>query len=201
MPQHLYAGADWSGKADRPNEPFIFCVVALNDAEAWNQRCQELREQFRMAPEREFHGYLMKADAERLAMLQRARDLGMRIGAVICVETVRDNSLSYQSPALELLNPLFARGTLRTLWCDTEIQGKKARKAFETEVQRCHRAIHSQVRFEARVRDSHSSNLIQLADVMAYTLRTQAMGKVKSPALREFLKEIASDDANLILTR
>lgn len=157
-----------------------------------------------MAPKREFHGYLMKDDAQRLDMLQMGRDLGMRVGALVLNENTKlleSATLSYQSIALELLNPFFARVALRNLWCDTEIEGKKAQKAFETQIQRCHRAIHPNARFEARVRESHTSSLIQLADVMAYTLRTQAMGKVKNSALRQFLKDLASDNANLILAR
>ena len=200
----LYAGGDWSGKADTPYEPFIFCVVILGDAEAWNQSCQQLREKLRIASHREFHGYLMKDDAQRLEMLQLAREAEMRVGALIVTPNTKileGATLDYQSIALELMGELFPRLALQNLWCDTEIQGEKAQKAFETQVQRCHRTIHPNARFEARIRDSKTSSLIQLADVMAYTLRTQTLGKVKNPALRQFLKEVASDDANLILTR
>lgn len=200
----LYAGGDWSGKPDKPREPRIFCVVALADADAWNESCRQLRRTLDWAQNREFHGYKMKDDAQRLEMLRLGREAGMRVGALILganAGVAVEQTPTYQSLALELLNPFFAHAALRMLWCDTEIEGEAAQKTFETAVQHCHRSLYPDARFEARVRKSHTSNLIQLADVMAYTLRTQALGKVKNPALQGFLKEVANDKTNLILSR
>lgn len=200
----FYAGGDWSGEPNQPDEPFIFCVVTMGDAEAWNDSCRQLRKTLRWAQNREFHGYKMKDDVQRLQVLRMGRAAGMRVGALILTANTRaleKRAPSYQSIALELLDQFFARAALRMLWCDTEIEGEEAQKTFETALQHCHRKIHPDARFEARVRKSHTSNLIQLADVMAYTLRTQAMGKVKNPASRQFLKEMTNDQANLIISR
>lgn len=200
----LYAGGDWSGEPNQPDEPFIFCVVTMGDAEAWNDSCRQLRKTLRWAQNREFHGYKMKDDVQRLQVLRMGRAAGMRVGALILTANTRaleKRAPSYQSIALELLDQFFSRAALRMLWCDTEIEEEIAQKAFETAVRHCHRAVHPDARFEARVRKSHTSSLIQLADVMAYALRTQAQNKVKDPSLRQFLKEIAADEKNLILYR
>lgn len=204
MPEIFFAGGDWSGKADKPKEPFIFCIAALRDAEAWNTACQQLRKGLRMRRDEEFHGYKMKGDAQRLEVLHLAQQMGLRVGALILLpetKILERETLNHQSLALELAEQFFPKLPLRDLWCDTEIEGKSAQQAFETELQRCHRTIHPQLRFKARVRESHTSNLIQLADVMDYVLRTQALGKIKEPTLRQFLKEVASDSNNLIVTR
>ncbi len=186
----LYAGGDWSGKPDKRDEALIFCVVALSDKEAWTDSCRQLRHNLRMAQNAEFHGHEMKDDAHRLQLLQAGREAGMKIGALVLSKGARaegNETPSYESAALELLNPFFARYALRDLWCDNEIQGKAAQKAFETELQRCHRAIHPNARFKARLRPSHTSDLIQLADVMAYALRTQSHGTLKDAPLERFL--------------
>ena len=204
MEKPLYAGADWSGKPYTPNEPFVFCIAALNDAEAWNDACLELRAKLRMPRDKEFHGHLMNSDAKRLEILQGAQQLDLRVGALIVLPQTKTSeraTLSHQSIALELADQFFPKLVTRDLWCDTEIEGKPAQKAFETELHRCHRAIHPTVRFEARIRKSHTSNLIQLADVVAYALRRQAMNKIKDPASRQFLKRMASDANSLIITR
>ena len=204
MPQQFYAGGDWSGKAETPDEPFIFCVTALNDAEAWDEACLGLRTKLRMKRDKEFHGHLMNSDTHRLEVLQLARRLDLRVGALILLPETKfleSVTLSYQNIALELVNRFFPQLPLRDLWCDTEIEGKSAQQAFETALKRCYREIHPGSRFNARVRESHTSNLIQLADIMAYTLRRQTMGKIKNSALRQFLKEVASDTNNLIVTR
>ncbi len=197
------AGADWSGNPDAPDEVFIFCLVALLDVEAWNAQCEELRVSLRMAQGSEFHGREMKDDGQRLQLLKAGRDAGMRVGALVVTgwENWGEEPLSYEGVALELLRQFLPLCPLKAIWFDTEIQGKKAQTEFATAVGRCHRAIHPEVRLKARTRDSHSSRMIQLADVMAYGLRTQERGSLESPALQQFLREIAGDERNVILRR
>ncbi|RYZ87102.1 MAG: hypothetical protein EOP06_13275 [Proteobacteria bacterium] len=143
----------------------------------------------------------MKDDLQRLELLRVGQGLGMRFGATI-VRSPRQQgeNLSYETIALELLSQFLPMCALRSLWCDVEIQGDRA-KVFETEVKRCNREIYPGDHLKVRVRDSKTIHLIQLADVMAYALRTQARNALESPELVQFLKEIVADEKNLILYR
>ncbi len=199
----LHAGGDWSGDPNKLDEAFIFCVVALGDKEAWSDSCRQLRRKLRMPQNREFHGHEMKNPQQRLELLEMGRAAEMKVGALIVAKETRvlmTETLGYQDIALELLNQFFPRYILRDLWCDNEIQGDK-QKAFETELKRCHRAINPQTRFDAKVRPSHTNDLIQLADGIAYALQAQARGTLKNLVLRQFLKDMAADEGNLLVWR
>lgn len=199
----FYAGGDWSGQVDRADDVFIFCVVALPDVEAWNDSCRDLRQQLGMAQNKEFHAHSMKNDAQRLQVLIAGRELGMRVGALILSNRAEElnGAPSYESIALELLGLFFPVCLLKTLWFDQEIQGRTREQKFQADVRRCFKAIHPDASLKVTPRASHASNLIQLADVMAYAWRTQTRGTLQDAALNCFLKETEAGAENVIVRR
>lgn len=157
-----------------------------------------------MPQNKEFHGHEMTNPEDRLELLRMGQAAGMKVGALIISKETRmlgGEALGHQSIALELLNQFFPKYVLKKLWCDDEFQSEAAKSVFESELKRCHRAIHPQTRFDARVCKSHQSDLIQLADGVAYALQSQARGTLKNPGLQQLLKDIAADKGNLILRR
>lgn len=201
--QPLYAGGDWSGEVDRADDVFIFCVVALPDVEDWNDSCRDLRQQLGMAQNKEFHAHGMKNDAQRLQVLNAAKDFGLQVGAIILSHRAEESKgvPSYESIALELLGLFFPICLLKTLWFDQEIQGRAREQKFQADVRRCFKAIHPDASLKVTPRASHASNLIQLADVMAYTWRTQTRGTLEDAALNRFLKEMEAGTENMIVRR
>ena len=199
----FYAGADWSGKPDEVGDTFIFCVVALSDAEVWEETCLRVRQKLGMSQRQEFHGHIMKTDVRVLELLQAGYDMGMRVGAFIStVQAVTAGNLflTREGVALEVLEQFLPICPLQTFWFDKgDLKGKNAEKAFGTEVCRRNRAIHPDSTLEANCRKSNSSSLIQLADVMAYAFRTQARGKMKDLKLKSLLNAIGRDERNLII--
>ena len=107
--------------------------------------------------------------------------------------------VTYASLALMFLPHFLPICPLKALWYDEEIKGRKAEQEFETAVQRCNRALYPTGRLKLRSRKSHTSDLIQLADVFAYTLLRQTRGVLSYPPLERLLREIETDKTNLII--
>ncbi len=208
MPPRFSAGADWSGKPYETGDLFLFCVVALSDVAAWDETCGEIRRKLRMTQGQEFHGHKMKGDSQRLELLQAGQNAGMRVGVFIShnknieAETKANKkvALTHQGVALDLLSRFLPLCPLQIFWFDEgDLKGKKAEKAFATQVCRLNRTFYPTLRLEARCRKAEDKNLIQLADVMAYSFRTQERGTLKNPQLKSLLKEIEEDERNLII--
>lgn len=199
----FYAGGDWSGKPESIDDTFTFCVVALSDPEAWNMACAELRASpsFGMARDQEFHGHQMKP--ERIfRFLSAGHGLGMRVGALLIDKGATHQAkaeLNHANVALALLRRFLPTCALQTFWYDEDIKGKKAEQEFETQVRRCNRLIYPSTQLKARSRNSRTSSLVQLADVAAYALSRQARKPLKHAALEQFLKDVRSDERNLII--
>ena len=205
MSQRFYAGADWSGKPHERNDLFIFCVVALSDAEAWDSSCRQLRQRLKMPPNREFHARHMGKGSHKLEFLTAGQEAGMRVGAfIIDTNSEKDElaSLTHESAAMELLHQFLPVCPFHSFWYDKgDLKGEKAEKAFETEICRYNRTLYPSSPLETKCRKSNNSNLIQLADVMAYAFRTLERGTLKDPQLKLLLREINRDKRNLIIRR
>ncbi len=197
----FYAGGDWSGRPES-DDLLVFCVAALGDLEAWNETCRDLRQRFGMAQEQEFHGHEMRPE-QMLELLSAARRLDMRVGALLIdnapVSGEVRTALQHAPLALALLRRLLPLCPLQKLWYDEEIKGKKAEQAFNTEVQRIQRMVHADTKISAKARRSHTSNLVQLADVIAYALAKQARRTLKHSLLEQYLRELRADERNLII--
>lgn len=196
-------GGDWSGKADR-DELLIFGFAASEDAESWSeQHCPAIRHRLGMKQRAEFHAREM-SEPEILLYLQAARDAGIIMGAVILRKPLPTNvealaNFNCAVAAQKFFRVFLLRYRVKRFWYDTEIEGKAAEQAFETELKHINRALHPGTSFKARCRSSHQSDMVQIADSVAYTIRRHSVGTIKSKTLRQLVAEIIADERNVIL--
>lgn len=205
----LYGGGDWSGTPDPPRlavDLYSFCVAAFSDLEAVRQGCCETRIVLGMPAVEEFHAHAM-SDQMQAVVLDMALQLGMRIGLLSVNKAAAPLAGRVVLPppavltsriAFRLFESFLPLCPLRDLWCDEEIAGKKAQQEFATQARRLSR-LHSPVKMKARFRPSHTSDLVQIADVANYALRSQARGAKLEAPLVNVLRKIRADDRHLIL--
>ncbi len=200
----LDAGGDWSGKADK-DEILVFGFAGCEDAETWSKQCATIRHRLGMPQNAEFHARDM-SEPEIQAYLQAARDAEIVMGAVILrkpqhpgAESPGDFTCAFA--AQEFFRTFLLRYNIKRFWYDTEIEGRAAEQAFETELSRINRALRPDTSFKARCRRSDKSDLVQIADSVAYVLRRYSLGTLKSAPLRKLVGEILEDESNVILTR
>ena len=196
------AGGDWSGKPDR-DDLLIFAVAAMENAEDWSEHCTIIRQQIGKPRDVEFHARDM-SDAERFALLSAARNAGLVVGVLVLKKSEAPDEnfaalFNYTTSAQELLGAFFSRYQLKRFWYDSEVNGRKAQQEFETGLYRFHRAIYPNTTLKASCRPSHTSDLVQLADCVAYAFRRQALNAIKYAPLRQLVKEIAADQRNLVI--
>jgi len=195
---------DWSGVVCRENkivDLYAPCIVAVQDAEIVNLPMADLRKQFGMAQDEEFHGHECSAEM-LISILELVLEFQIRVGALLI-----DKSAGAIPPpphfaavsALRLLNDYLPGSCLNRLWCDEDIKGKKPQAAFKTQVARLHRQIHTNQSVKTSFRDSRKSNLIQIADVTVYSLAWE-VGKARvNPALKKCLAKLRAKTSNLIM--
>lgn len=214
MKNALYAGGDWLGTPDPPRggvDLYSFCIAAFEELEALNEACRELRRTLQMPADQEFHAHGM-SDEMQADVLEMGLRLKMRLGLLIINKAavpLAGRSLLPAPPdlttqiAFRLLERLLPQLPLRDLWCDEEIAGKRAQQDFATQARRLsylHLShLHLPVRMKVRFRASHTSNLVQMADVANYALRSQARGAKLESSLVNVLRKIHADPQHLIL--
>jgi hypothetical protein len=206
----FYAGADWSGKPDKPIgavDIFSFAVAAFPDLEALNEACIATKRDLGMPAIEEFHAHNM-SDAMNAAVLEMGMRLGMRVGILIVNKTavpvdgkvlLPDPARFTQQISMKLLEQFVPHCPLSRLWCDEDIKGSAAQKEFKTAVRRVCRAHHPDISFEMGFRRSHTSFPVQMADVVAYVLSRQARGSKFEPPLENVLRKIRKNEQHLIL--
>jgi hypothetical protein len=156
-----------------------------------------------MAQHAEFHARDM-TEQDILILLTAARESGMVFGALVLekigvTNTEAPIAFDYASVAQELFRGFVLRYSVKRIWYDTEIQGRAAEKAFETEMCRINRAIYPNAPLKARCRPSNKSDLIQVADSVAYVVSRQTRGLLKHTPLQQLWAAIAADERNLII--
>ena len=198
----LCAGGDWSGKTR--DDVFVFALAALPDAEVWYQQALKTRQQLGIARHMELHAHSL-TEYQRLRFLQAANGNGMIVGAIVLQKSVKAKESSaalfdYASSARQLFGFFAQRYCLKRLWYDEEIKGKATQQKFETELHRLQRINHTES-MKAKCRPSHTSDMVQLADIVAYVLRRHITGAIKNPLLCQEVQQIVTDPRNLIMRR
>jgi len=208
----LDAGWDCSGTPDllsieKGQNPYVVAIVGVADANQLTAPLAALRQRFGMARDAEFHGHGMSEEMQA-AVLQCGIDLGMVAGALLIDKAVTlqtypiaelPSAVEFQvEAALHLLNRFCTLYALRELRCDEDIRGRDRQQAFITEVKRLHRALWEGTRLRVQFFPSQKSNLIQLADVVAYTLGCRERGTIHEPELRRLVRTLRENEANLI---
>ena len=143
------------------------------------------------------------------AVLEAAMDSGLHVGALIIDKAVarrQSDQADMPSPGefqflagIVLLEEFFTRYSLKGLWCDEDIKGKERQKEFTTAVKRAHRANWPGLQLKVRHSPSDSSDLIQLADIVAYGLSRLSRGETLRPQLRRHLEALWDDARNIII--
>ena len=198
----MHCGGDWSGKTR--DDVFVFTLAALPDAEIWHERTLEIRQQLGIARHIELHAHGL-TEYERLMFLQAANKNGMIVGAVILQKPVAAKEISvalfdYANSAQCLFEVFAQRYCLKRLWYDEEIKGKASQQKFETELYRINRLHHTES-MKAKCRPSHTSDMVQLADIVAYVLRRHITNAIKNPLLRQEVQRMVAEPRNLIIRR
>ncbi len=209
----MYAGLDASGTPDlqgteRRHNPYVVAVAAITDMEAFEMRMANLRTNQGMAIREEFHAHQM-IEERQIAVIQVASISGLRIGALIIDKPqTREfrGEVDLPSPSdlevtarLALLETFFANYPLKLLQSDEDIKGDLRQNQFKTEVKRLHRTNWPEAKFKIQYRKSSGSDLVQLADVLAYGLAHLARGAVRLEELRIILERLSSDTKNIIM--
>ncbi len=213
----LYAGLDRSGTSDltgiaRGHDPYVVCVAAIETKdggqEALHTYFSEVRGTFGMAAAQEFHGHEM-SEAMMSAVLETDAIGELRVGALLidkaATQRFRGIAALPRPPEVQavaaqvLLERFLARCPLVGLWCDEDIKGKEKQQAFTSAVQRIHRTAWPGTQLKVRHKSSKSTDLIQLADVIAYGLANLARGTIKTSELRQRLVVIRDSTKNVII--
>jgi hypothetical protein len=100
--------------------------------------------------------------------------------------------------ALALAEPFISRYLIAELLCDEDIRGKERQQGFITGIKRLQRSVWPEARIRVQFRPSNKSDLIQLADMVAYALGIQARGTLRSNGLRRLVDAIRTSETNLI---
>ena len=195
------AGGDWSGKGDQ-DEVLVFGFAAAASAESWSEQCAAMRQRLGKPQRAEFHARDMN-EHEILDYLQSARDAGIVMGAVILkkppASTHPLTNFNCAFAAQEFFRVFLTRYNVRRFWYDTEIEGRVAEQGFETELSRINRELCPGTSLKARCRRSHQSDLVQIADSVAYAMRRRTLGVLKLQRLQRLIDEILADKRNVFL--
>ena len=210
-----YIGLDWSGTPDAPEsvgedespEIYIPCAVGVADAETLNQDFAEWRKRLGVARDFEFHGSRAAAD-----VIQEAVEYALGTAVVSAIVWDKQTLLAelgaavFEKPALLApatgllaLQPFLEAYSVRCIWCDEDIQSKERQRAFTTAVKQKARASMVADRSpDVKHYPSNKSNLIQLADMVAYALQRDFRGFSETPERRAILRRLKNKAENRV---
>jgi hypothetical protein len=207
----LHAGLDCSGTPDllgtgRGHNPYVVVIAAVVELEILTRLFEDSRRRFGMRQNAEFHGHSM-SEQMLLAVLENAEETGLVVGALLVDKLLTQQARpAFELPsgadfqieaALALAETFFAHHSLFELRCDEDIRGERQKK-FITSLKRLHRAVWPDDHIKVQFRPSEKSDLIQLADVIAYGLGNQARQTVEDEELRRRLIRISGSEKNII---
>lgn len=207
----MFAGMDWSGTPDRkenfegPDLYVACCVVVPNNEEA-NQFLDNLRKQRHKPFRYEFKGYHSEEN-ELTELVEYVLDVGRAHALFVDKSEIESRSgreIFHHPDYLTIatgryvLGKALEKSEISTVWCDEELS-KEKQKRFNTTIQRdakflCRRS--PKIRHDA----SHKSNMIQLADIVAYVLQRDALGKVRLDSLKRAVREL-KDSGDVVWCR
>lgn len=208
----LYAGLDWSGTPnlkgmDSRHDPYVVVVAGVEDVERFTQAMRGLRFGFGMKAEAEFHAHNMPEE-HSVQVVEAAQEAGLAVGALLVDKALTrqtQDALALPSPpdlqalaALAVVEVFVRRYSLTELRFDEDIQGRKRQQEFVTAVKRIHRAVWPATRVKVQPLPSHKSDLIQLADVVAYLLGREARASLQTAQGVRLMQALREDARNTI---
>lgn len=208
-----HAGMDASGTSDlrgteKRHDPYIVVLAGVKNLEILSVGFAAVRARFGMRANAELHGHAM-SDEILCAALDAGTAADWRIGALrVDKAAARDqwgNSplpapIDFQQmAALRLVEHFVAQYELTELRFDEDTQNRKRQQELITAIKRLHRAVWPERRLRVQPMPSHKSDLIQLADVIAYSLGIEARGTIRTPELQTRMKAFRADASHFIL--
>ena len=205
MTPTFHAGLDWSGKPELSARPdtFIACFVAVSDPDELRLRFNALRQEARGGAVDELHGHKMTPPYLAVA-LSIGLELEMSVGA-LCIDKrlsaqtgkwTQEKTL-YEATALKLWPDFLERTPVAHLVHDADIEGKARPKAFATDLKRLTQPL-GMHGLKVKPLPSQKSDLIQLADVVAYTLSRQINKQKVEAEILELWEEIRGAKRNVV---
>ena len=208
----LFAGLDRSGTPDLrdtnlAHNLYVVCIAAVQDLDGFCAGLVSLRYRLGMPADAEFHGH-RTFDRTQAAILRIALDAGLGANALLvdkaltreCYgsEVLPAPSMLQMESGIRVVSRFAQRYPLAALWCDEDIKGRKAQKAFVTAIERAHRAVWPDLHVKVRHGPSNKSDMVQLSDVLAYAIGKLARHGRQQPELVRILERITSDSGNAV---
>ncbi len=202
----MYAGIDWSGTPDirkGVQEPdlYVACCVVMPDIDEANRFLDELRKRRHQAFDYEFKGYHSTEESQK-ELIEYVLEVG-KASTVIVGKRAVESSVGVEifahpdklaiATGRMILKKALGESEIRTVWCDEELS-KEKQKRFNTAI---HKDAKSLCRKSPKIRHdaSHKSNMIQLADTVAYMIQRDALGRVKLDRLKRIVKKLKDTGA------
>ncbi len=209
----LCVGVDASGTPDltgteRRHNPYVVVAAGVQQPEILQEELARTRAQAGMKATQEFHAHALP-EVVQVAVVEAGSRAGLCIGALLMDKQASRRALDaglFPSSAqvqrralLRLLEAFFARYELAELRYDEEFGSRKRPQELITDIKRLHRAAWPLGRVRVQPAPSHQSDLIQLADVIAYGLGVEARGTQRTKALQELLQRLHTDSAHVFI--
>lgn len=209
----MHVGMDASGTpdllgTDPKHDPYVVCLAAVEDVSLLASHFSNVRSRYGMRATQEFHAHQLPEEIIRAALVS-GDEAGMVIGALLLDKAATRQErepaelpppvVLQESAAVALLEDFVNRYSLVELRFDEDIQGKKRQSAFITAAKRLHRARWPDQSIKVRPSPSHLSDLIQLADVVAYVLGRKARNAIQSQELRTCVAQLQHNARHIIL--
>ena len=204
----MNAGIDWTGTPDVPPDDdrtgnYILGSVAVVFEPSCNvdKACAALRTRHNFGQRKEFHGYELTNRRELVFdILNFVVENAMVYGLFWDKRQLRqedttffdDETLLLDAAGLAVFHNAIDETPLLHVWCDEEIKKKDEQKIFNKKLRGIQKSRWGAGRKgpDAKHRKSDKSNLIQLADVVAYVLQRYLRGLKLEPRIRELARQI-----------
>ena len=172
----FYAGGDWTATPSlNDKRPYGFALVAVEDVETLADAFARIRHDVGFAARAELRGHDAPPQVQA-AVLQVLAAQNARISVLLLDKTPLlaeppthwlNATLMHQQLAMATLQRTLPHYPLANLKCDEELRGQ-AQKAFVTDVKRLHQSLWPGQRLKMKLLPSHTSVLVQAADIVAY---------------------------------
>lgn len=205
-----FGAMDWSGatvlqQTGRRTDLYGCALVAVPNPEKLSESLRKVRSVAGMAADQEFHAHNLPENIQ-LAVLREILPGGLQVAALQCDNQALHQEGGLPTPAdmastaaLVLLERSLPMLNLASLVFDEDIQGKKRRDAFLTEVRRTARANFNAPRRRIRFVRSRSSDLAQVADIVVHNVIRGANQAIRLPELQECTRQLLNAEGNILI--